>query len=84
MVRENARSAVIIFPAGRATVDPWLQLKDWHTGAVVAGEKSGCPVVPVAIGGSLPDWTPENVFFATFKARRSAAGYPNLPTGTPQ
>ncbi len=67
-LREARRHAVIIFPAGRAIADPVLQLKDWSTGAVVAAEKSGCPVVPVAIGGLRLDWTPETVIFAALDA----------------
>ena len=58
---ETRKHAVLIFPAGRAAADPSLQLRDWSTGAVVAAAKSGCPVVPVAIGGLRLDWTPETV-----------------------
>jgi pimeloyl-ACP methyl ester carboxylesterase/1-acyl-sn-glycerol-3-phosphate acyltransferase len=67
-LRENSKHTVIIFPAGRAIADPSLQLKDWHTGAVVAAEKSNCPVVPVAIGGLRLDWSPETVILAAIEA----------------
>jgi pimeloyl-ACP methyl ester carboxylesterase/1-acyl-sn-glycerol-3-phosphate acyltransferase len=67
-LRENDRHVVLIFPAGRAVADPSLQLKDWSTGAVVAAEKSGCPVVPLAIGGLRLDWTPETVIFSAIDA----------------
>ncbi len=67
-LRESAKHAVLIFPAGRAIADPSLQLKNWSTGAVVAAEKSGCPVVPVAVGGLRLDWTPETVIFAALEA----------------
>src|SRR5580693_4411398 len=60
-LKESPRHAVLIFPGGRAVADPAMQLKDWSTGAVVAAEKSLCPVVPVAIGGLPLDWTPETV-----------------------
>jgi len=90
-LRESARHAVIIFPAGRAIADPSRQLKDWHTGAVVAAEKSGCPVVPVAIGGLRLDWTPETVIFASIEARgpeppfrmHVRIGKPIFPTADP-
>jgi len=48
--------------------DPAAQLKNWSTGAVVAAEKSGCPVVPVAIGGLRLDWSPETVIFSAIEA----------------
>lgn len=67
-LRESDRHAVLIFPAGRAIADPALQLKNWSTGAVVAAEKSGCPVVPVAIGGLRLGWTPETVILAAIEA----------------
>jgi pimeloyl-ACP methyl ester carboxylesterase/1-acyl-sn-glycerol-3-phosphate acyltransferase len=67
-LRESSKHAVLIFPAGRAIADPSLQLKNWSTGAVVAGEKSGCPIVPVAVGGLRLDWTPETVIFAALEA----------------
>jgi pimeloyl-ACP methyl ester carboxylesterase/1-acyl-sn-glycerol-3-phosphate acyltransferase len=63
-LKASPRHAVLIFPAGRAIADPARQLAGWSTGAVVAAEKSGCPVVPVAIGGLRLDWTPETVIFA--------------------
>jgi pimeloyl-ACP methyl ester carboxylesterase/1-acyl-sn-glycerol-3-phosphate acyltransferase len=67
-LKESARHAVLIFPAGRAIADPSLQLQNWSTGAVVAAWKSGCPVVPVAIGGLRLDWTPETVVFSAIEA----------------
>ncbi len=67
-LRESDQHTVIIFPAGRAIADPSLQLKDWSTGAVVAALKSGCPVVPLAIGGLPLDWTPERVIYAAIEA----------------
>lgn len=67
-LRQSNHHAVLIFPAGRAIADPVLQLKDWSTGAVVAAMKSGCPVIPVAIGGLRLDWTPETVIFAAIEA----------------
>ncbi len=63
-LRETDDHAVLIFPAGRAIADPEKQLQKWSTGAVVAAEKAGCPVVPVAIGGLRLDWSPETVIFA--------------------
>ncbi len=70
-LRESDRHAVLIFPAGRAIADPALQLKHWSTGGVVAAEKSGCPVVPVAIGGLRLGWTPETVILAAIEASGS-------------
>jgi len=67
-LQESAQHAVLIFPAGRAVSDPSLQLKGWSTGAVVAAQKSGCPVVPVAIGGLPLDWTAETVIFSAIEA----------------
>jgi pimeloyl-ACP methyl ester carboxylesterase/1-acyl-sn-glycerol-3-phosphate acyltransferase len=67
-LRENDRHAVLIFPAGRAVADPSRQLRDWSTGAVVAAWKSGCPVVPVAIGGLRLDWSPESMVFSALEA----------------
>jgi 1-acyl-sn-glycerol-3-phosphate acyltransferase len=67
-LREGRDHAVLIFPAGRAVADPALQLKDWSTGAVVAAAKSGCPVVPVAIGGLRLDATPETVIFSAIES----------------
>ncbi len=67
-LRETSRHAVLIFPAGRAIADPARQLENWSTGAVVAAEKSGRPVVPVAVGGLRLDWSPETVIFAALEA----------------
>jgi len=67
-LKQSSRHAVLIFPAGRAIADPELQLKNWSTGAVVAAEKSLCPVVPVAIGGLRLDWTPETVILSAIEA----------------
>jgi len=91
-LRESDRHVVLIFPAGRAIADPSLQLKDWSTGAVVAAEKSGCPVVPVAIGGLRLDWTPETVIFSALEADGHKApfriyvriGKPITPTDNPR
>jgi len=88
-LRETDRHAVLIFPAGRAVADPSRQLKDWSTGAVVAAWKSGCPVVPVAIGGLRLDWSPESVVFSALDAHDQEApfhiyvriGKPITPTG---
>jgi len=63
-LRESDRHAVLIFPAGRAIADPARQLQNWSTGAMVAAMKSGCPVVPAAIGGLKLDWSPETVIFS--------------------
>lgn len=60
-LKRSSRQTVIIFPAGRAEVDPAAQLLHWSTGVVVSAEKSGCPIVPVAFGGIPYDWTPETV-----------------------
>jgi 1-acyl-sn-glycerol-3-phosphate acyltransferase len=60
-LRQGGKRAVVIFPAGRAAIDPAEQLSHWSTGVVVSAEKSGCPIVPVAIGGLPYDWTPETV-----------------------
>jgi 1-acyl-sn-glycerol-3-phosphate acyltransferase len=67
-LKESTRHAVLIFPAGRAIADRSLQLKNWSTGVVVAAKKSGCPVVPVAIGGLPHDWKPETVLFSAIEA----------------
>lgn len=91
-LRESARHAILIFPAGRAVADPSRQLKDWSTGAVVAAEKSGCPVVPVAIGGLRLDWTPETVILAGIEADgpeipfqiQVRIGKPIVPTADPR
>lgn len=88
-LRESGKHAVLIFPAGRAVADPALQLKNWSTGAVIAAEKSGCPIVPVAVGGLRLDWTPETVIFAALEADEVEApfhfhvriGKPIMPTG---
>ena len=90
-LRESAKHTVIIFPAGRAIADPALQLTNWSTGAVVAAEKSGCPVVPVAVGGLRLDWTPETVVFAALEADEQEPpfhfhvriGKPIMPTSDP-
>jgi len=73
-LKESDRHVVLIFPAGRAIADPVLQLSDWSTGAVVAAIKSGCPVVPVAIGGLRLDWTPETVVFSAIEADGKTPG----------
>lgn len=88
-LREDPKHAVLIFPAGRAVADPELQLKGWSTGAVVAAEKSGCPVVPVAVGGLRLDWTPETVILAAIESEGAEPpfkfhvriGQPIKPTG---
>jgi pimeloyl-ACP methyl ester carboxylesterase/1-acyl-sn-glycerol-3-phosphate acyltransferase len=85
---ESARHAVLIFPSGRAIADASRQLEGWSTGAVVAAYKSGCPVVPVAIGGLRLDWTPETVLFSAVEANGEPpfhihvrVGKPITPTG---
>jgi pimeloyl-ACP methyl ester carboxylesterase/1-acyl-sn-glycerol-3-phosphate acyltransferase len=91
-LRESARHVVLIFPAGRAIADPALQLKNWSTGAVVAAEKSGCHVVPVAIGGLRLDWSPETLILSAIEADgpeppfqiHVRIGKPIRPTGEPQ
>lgn len=90
-LKESPQHAVLIFPAGRAIADPSLQLNEWSTGAVVAAGKSGCPVVPLAIGGLRPDWTPEAVIFSAINAEgpeppfqiHVRIGKPITPTGDP-
>jgi len=90
-LRRSSKHAVLIFPAGRAIADPVLQLKNWSTGAVVAAEKSGCPVVPVAVGGLRLDWSPETVIFAALEPAEPEPpfrfhvriGRPIMPTGDP-
>ncbi len=90
-LRESRRHAVLIFPAGRAIADPVLQLKNWSTGVVIAAEKSGSPIVPVAVGGLRLDWTPETVIFAALEAEgpeppfhfHVRIGKPIMPTGDP-
>jgi pimeloyl-ACP methyl ester carboxylesterase len=91
-LRESARHAVLIFPAGRAIADPELQLRNWSTGAVVAAEKSGCAIVPVAVGGLRLDWTPETVILSALEAEGLEPpfrfyvriGTPITPTSDPQ
>jgi 1-acyl-sn-glycerol-3-phosphate acyltransferase len=90
-LRESDRQAILIFPAGRATTDPSLQLREWSTGAVVAAGKCGCPIVPLAIGGLTPDWTPEAVISSAISAEgpeppfriHVRIGKPITPTGEP-
>jgi 1-acyl-sn-glycerol-3-phosphate acyltransferase len=67
-LRKSDKHAVIIFPAGRAAADPAEQLQHWSTGVVIAAEKSGRPIVPVAIGGLPADWTPETVLLSGLHA----------------
>jgi 1-acyl-sn-glycerol-3-phosphate acyltransferase len=91
-LRESDENAIIIFPAGRAVANPSLQLKDWSTGAVVAAHKSGCPVVPLAIGGLPLDWTAERVIYAAIEREgpeppfqiHVRIGNPISPTGEPR
>ncbi len=97
-LRESDRHAVLIFPAGRAVADPVRQLQDWSTGAAVVAMKSGCPVVPVAIGGLRLDWTPETVIFSAMGTDESLPstgatppfrihvriGRPIMPSGDPR
>jgi pimeloyl-ACP methyl ester carboxylesterase/1-acyl-sn-glycerol-3-phosphate acyltransferase len=88
-LRESGRHSVILFPAGRAIADPALQLEDWSTGVVVSAQKSGCPVVPAAIGGLRLDWTPETLILAAVHADAQTPpfyihvriGAPITPTG---
>ena len=88
---ESKKHSVIIFPAGHATADPALQLEDWSTGVVVSAQKSGCPIVPIAIGGLSPDWTPETVLLSALHADRPTPpflihvriGKPITPLGEP-
>ncbi|MGA2714083.1 MAG: lysophospholipid acyltransferase family protein [Bryobacteraceae bacterium] len=90
-LRESNEHSVIIFPAGRATADPALQLQDWSTGVVVSAQKSGCPIVPVAIGGLPIGWTPETVLLSALHAEGAAPpfqihlriGKPITPVGEP-
>jgi 1-acyl-sn-glycerol-3-phosphate acyltransferase len=90
-LRQNNRKAVIIFPAGRATSDRAEQLMHWSTGVVVSAQKSGCPIVPVAIGGLPYDWTPETVLLNGLHFRPEEApfhvhvriGKPIMPEGDP-
>jgi pimeloyl-ACP methyl ester carboxylesterase/1-acyl-sn-glycerol-3-phosphate acyltransferase len=91
-LRESPRHAVLIFPAGRAVADPVLQLRNWSTGVVIAAEKSGCPIVPVAVGGLRLDWSPETVIFSAIEAGEKEPpfrfyvriGKPVMPTGDAQ
>ena len=88
-LRETPKHAVLIFPAGRAIADPLLQLKNWSTGVVIAAEKSGCPMVPVAVGGLRLDWSPETVILAAIESKgpdppfqfHVRIGKPIMPTG---
>jgi len=88
-LRESSRHTVLIFPAGRAIADPPLQLKNWSTGVVIAAEKSGCPIVPLAVGGLRLDWSPETVIFSAIEAAGTEPpfrfyvriGKPIRPTG---
>ena len=89
-LRESDRHLVIIFPAGRATADPALQLNGWSTGVVVSAQKSECPIVPIAIGGLPANWTPETVLLSALHAdgRRPfhihvRVGKPITPVGEP-
>ena len=90
-LKESPKHAVLIFPAGRAIADPALQLEHWSTGAVVAAEKSGCAIVPVAVGGLRLDWSPETVILAAVETEGAEPpfgfyvriGKPILPTGDP-
>lgn len=89
-LRESNRHLVIIFPAGRATANPALQLKGWSTGVVVSAQKSGCPIVPIAIGGLPVDWTPETVLLSALHADgrepfhiHVRIGKPITPAGEP-
>jgi 1-acyl-sn-glycerol-3-phosphate acyltransferase len=90
-LRESPQHAVLIFPAGCAVADPSLQLEEWSTGAVVAAGKSGCPVVPLAIGGLRADWTPEALIFSAINTDgpeppfqiHVRIGRPIMPTGDP-
>jgi 1-acyl-sn-glycerol-3-phosphate acyltransferase len=70
-LRESNKHSVIIFPAGRAASDPAEQLKGWSTGVVVSAQKSGCPIVPVAIGGLPLNATVETVLISALHATDS-------------
>ena len=58
---------------------------------MVAAGKSGCPIVPVAVGGLPLDWTPETVILSAMKADgpeppfqiQVRIGTPIKPTGEP-
>lgn len=88
-LRESNRHIVLIFPAGRAVADPALQLKNWSTGVVIAAEKSGCPIVPLAVGGLRLDWSAETVIFSAIESAGAEPpfrfyvriGKPITPTG---
>jgi 1-acyl-sn-glycerol-3-phosphate acyltransferase len=90
-LHESNKHSVIIFPAGRATADPALQLKVWSTGVVVSAQKSGCPIVPMAVGGLPPDSTPETVLISALCADGPTTpfqidvriGKPITPVGDP-
>jgi pimeloyl-ACP methyl ester carboxylesterase len=75
-LRESPKHAVLIFPAGRAIADPAMQLKNWSTGVVIAAEKSGCPIVPIAVGGLRLDWSPETVIFAALESEGAESDAP--------
>ena len=91
-LKRNSRHTVILFPAGRAAIDPADQLSHWSTGAVVSAEKSGCPVVPIAFGGLPYDWTPETVLLNGLNFKGAEApfrihvriGKPITPEGDPR
>ena len=88
-LRESSKHAVLIFPAGRAIADPAMQLRNWSTGVVIAAEKSGCPIVPLAVGGLRLDWSPETVIISALESKDSEPpfhfhvriGKPIEPTG---
>jgi 1-acyl-sn-glycerol-3-phosphate acyltransferase len=88
---ESGKHSVIIFPAGRAAADPVEQLQGWSSGVVVSAQKSGSPIVPVAIGGLKPDSTPETVLISAVHATdcappfriRVRIGKPITPEGDP-
>jgi 1-acyl-sn-glycerol-3-phosphate acyltransferase len=90
-LKQSSRNSVIIFPAGRASTNPAQQLSHWSTGAVVSAQKSGCPIVPVAIGGLPYDWTPETVLLNGLHFKGAEApfrihvriGKPITPVGDP-
>ena len=74
-LRASDRHSVIIFPAGRAAAKPEDQLKLWSTGVVTSAQKSGCPIVPVAIGGPNLDSTPESLLISALHAAESQAPF---------
>jgi 1-acyl-sn-glycerol-3-phosphate acyltransferase len=91
-LKQSSRHTVIMFPAGRAAIDPAEQLSHWSTGVVVSAEKSGCPVVPIAFGGLPYDWTPETVLLNGLNFKGAEApfrihvriGKPITPVGDPR